>query len=131
MILQSNTSHNMTRITYEMRCCNIMRSQWTGVGQFTMTLHWIGTIINALVTFPCPVTSQMSYINSNTTRPELLSTRHPDTLHRSLVQKCNMQPNMRHLPSQTQSAPPSKKSLAPSYTTLGRLIQHCLCPSIT
>jgi hypothetical protein len=30
------------------------------------------------------------------THPKLLSTRRPDTAHRSMVQKCNMQPKIRH-----------------------------------
>jgi hypothetical protein len=35
----TNTSQELTRIIYEMRCYDIMKSQRTGVGQFILELH--------------------------------------------------------------------------------------------
>jgi hypothetical protein len=82
-------------IIYATHYCDIMKSQRTGVGHFTLALHWIGTILSAHVTFTCPAKSTMSYINSRMTHPKLHSTRHSHTSHRYMVQTCNMPPKMR------------------------------------
>jgi hypothetical protein len=95
---------------------------WGGTVYSDITFDWDYNKCTCDISMPSNITNVLNKFQHDTPKtPQHTPFRYVTPVYGAKMQYATEKETP---PSQTNSAPPSKKSLAPSYTTLGRLIQQ-------